>query len=180
VIDEVDYLSDPSQVVLIAGSAQAIARVNRQRVPVVVVTNQSGVARGYFPESRVGEVHKRLSQLLAEHGAHIDRYYFCPHHPTEGVGPYRISCQCRKPRRGMLLRAAEELGLDLARSVLVGDKLSDLEAGSVCASAILVRTGYGASLFKSLNHSNLFAVSNDLAEAVALRLPSLLAFHDAA
>ncbi len=144
-IEEVDYLASPDEVRLIPGAADAVARLNALGVPVVVVTNQAGVARGYFPESGVAEVHARLDRLLAERSAHVDRYYVCPHHPTEGAAPYRRECDCRKPRPGLLLRAAAELGLDLAASCMVGDKLSDLEAGAAAGCrTVLVRTGYGA------------------------------------
>jgi D-glycero-D-manno-heptose 1,7-bisphosphate phosphatase len=144
VIEEVDYLASPDEVRLIPGAADAIARLNALRVPVVIVTNQAGVARGYFPESRVAEVHARLDQLLAARSAHVDRYYVCPHHPREGTAPYLRECDCRKPRPGMLLRAAAELRLDLSSSCLIGDKLSDLEAGAGAGChTILVRTGYG-------------------------------------
>src|SRR4051794_9602805 len=117
-IEEAHYLADPARVRPIPGAAEGIHRLNRLGIPVVVVTNQAGVARGLFPEERVREVHDRLAGLLARAGAHVDRFYYCPHHPTAGVGPYRVECACRKPRPGMLLRAAAELGLDLGRSYL--------------------------------------------------------------
>src|SRR5947209_5902158 len=127
IIEEVHYLAEVGQVRLLAGAAEAIARVNRAGVPVVVVTNQAGVARGLFPEERVHEVHEHLLSLLSRWGARVDRFYHCPHHPTAGQGSYRSECACRKPRPGLLLRAAADLDLDLGRSVLVGDKVSDLE-----------------------------------------------------
>src|SRR4051812_30540616 len=106
IIEDEEYLSNPSQIRLIAGSAPAIAEVNLSGVPVIVATNQSGVARGYFAEECVAQMHLRLDALLAEHGAHIDQYYYCPHHPDKGLGRYRVDCDCRKPRPGMILRAA--------------------------------------------------------------------------
>jgi D-glycero-D-manno-heptose 1,7-bisphosphate phosphatase len=169
VIEEIEYLASPRQVRLIAGAADAIGRLNALGIPVVVVTNQAGVARGYFPESRVAEVHAHLDRLLAERSAHIDRYYVCPHHPQEGKAPYRRECDCRKPRPGMLLRAAADLGLDLSASCLIGDKLSDLEAGaSAGCQTILVRTGYGA-LHEGMavaQNPCLLVVADSLAEAV--------------
>jgi D-glycero-D-manno-heptose 1,7-bisphosphate phosphatase len=176
IVDEAEYLADPAQLRLLPGSAEAIAEVNRQGVPVVVVTNQSGVARGYFPESRIAEIHEQLDRLLAGQGGHITRYYYCPHHPTEGRSPYRVDCQCRKPRPGMLLRAARELSLDLHESYLVGDKLSDLEAGaSAGCRTVLVRTGYGRALADTLEPGlNLEMIANDLREAVRFCLPRLL------
>ena len=146
-IEEVNYLSAPEQVKLIPGAAEAVRRLNAAGVLVVVVTNQAGVARGYFPESRVGAVHAHLSALLADRGAHIDAYFHCPHHPTEGVGAYRVACACRKPKPGLLLAAARELDIDLARSWMIGDKPCDAEAGAAAGCrTMLVRTGHGRAL----------------------------------
>jgi D-glycero-D-manno-heptose 1,7-bisphosphate phosphatase len=170
IIEETNYLADAAQVRLIPGAAEAIACLNRLDVPVVVVTNQAGVARGLFPEERVPEIHQHLTGLLAAQGAHVDRYYYCPHHPTAGTGPYRRECACRKPRPGMLLQAAGELGLDLQRSYLVGDKPSDLEAGACVGNrTILVRTGHGRRVSEAqLDRArlNLAAIVVDLGAAV--------------
>lgn len=144
IIEEVHYLGDPSQVRLIPGVAAAIARVNALGWPVVVVTNQAGVARGYFPKSQVEVVHRHLAGLLALEGARIDAWHHCPHHPTEGVGEYRVECACRKPAPGMLLAAARNMGLSLEQGWMVGDKLTDLQAGAQAGCRTwLVRTGYG-------------------------------------
>ena len=116
---------------------EAIRRLNEAGVPVVVVTNQSGVARGYFPESLVHEVHEQLRGELAEHGARLDALYCCPHGSA-------ARCACRKPKPGMLHRAAKELGLDIQHSFVVGDRYTDMElAFNGGAGAILVKTGYG-------------------------------------
>lgn len=140
IIEEVNYLSRPEQVALLPGAAGAIGAWNAAGVPVVVVTNQAGVARGYFPEARVGEVHARLSALLAERGARVDAYYYCPHGPADG-------CGCRKPAPGMLRAAARDLRLDLSRSWVIGDKPCDAEAGAAAGCrAVLVRTGHGRDL----------------------------------
>ncbi len=142
--EEVNYLSQPEQLRLIPGAAEAIARLNRAGLLVIVVTNQAGVARGYYPEAQIEVVHAALSRQLAQASARIDRYYYCPHHPTEGLPPYRIECDCRKPRSGMLRRAANELNLDLLHSYMIGDTASDLIAGTRAGCrAILVQTGYG-------------------------------------
>ena len=154
IIEEVHYLGDPSQVRLIPGVAAAIARVNALGWPVVVVTNQAGVARGYFPESQVEVVHRHLAGLLALEGARIDAWRHCPHHPTEGVGDYRVECACRKPAPGMLLAAAREMGLSLEHGWMVGDKLTDLQAGARAGCRTwLVRTGYGSGEEARLNAS---------------------------
>jgi D-glycero-D-manno-heptose 1,7-bisphosphate phosphatase len=160
-IEEVHYLAAPEQVRLLPGAADAVRQLNAAGALVVVVTNQAGVARGYFPERRVVEVHERLTALLAEHGARIDGYFYCPHHPTEGVGAYRVACACRKPKPGMLLTAARELDIDLARSWMIGDKPGDAEAGSAAGCrTILVRTGHGRGLPADAN------AVDDLAAAV--------------
>lgn len=147
IIEEKHYLSRPKDVALLPTAGETIARLNSLGIAVAVVTNQAGIARGYFPESQIAEIHARLDQLLAEFGAKIDRYDYCPHHATEGIGEYRIECDCRKPRPGMLTRAAMSLNIDLSQSLMIGDRLGDLEAGANagCQSA-LVRTGYGTSV----------------------------------
>lgn len=142
--EEVGYLSDLSRLRLLPGTAAAIRMLNEAGLAVVLVTNQSGVARGYFPESFVHDTHELLTRMLADDGARLDGIYYCPHHPTAGEPPYRQECGCRKPETGLLDRAARELGLDLHASFMVGDKWSDVELGqrAGCRS-ILVRTGFG-------------------------------------
>jgi D-glycero-D-manno-heptose 1,7-bisphosphate phosphatase len=143
--EEIEYLHDPDRVVLVRGAAGAIAALNRAGVAVVVVTNQAGIARGMYTERELAAVTARLDELLRGVGGRLDATYFCPHHPEAGLGAYRIACRCRKPAPGMLERAAAELGLDLARSAIVGDRVTDLEAGrAVGCAAVLVRSGYGA------------------------------------
>ena len=142
--EEVGYVNHPSRLRLLPRTAEAIARLNRAGVPAVMVTNQAGIARGYFSEETLQATHARLHEALAAAGARLDGAYTCTHHPSEGQPPYRADCDCRKPRPGLLRRAAAELGLDLAASVMVGDKLSDVAVGhTVCAAGILVLTGYG-------------------------------------
>jgi D-glycero-D-manno-heptose 1,7-bisphosphate phosphatase len=176
-IEEVNYLASPDQVRLIPGAAEAVRRVNAAGVPVVVVTNQAGVARGYFPEERVAEVHAHLSRVLAAEGARVDAYYYCPHHAEAGVGPYRVACHCRKPKPGMLLTAAAEMSVDLSRSWMVGDKLCDVRAGAAAGCrTVLVRTGYGATIPHSEDPGalRLAGVVDDLAAAVDLWADSVL------
>jgi D-glycero-D-manno-heptose 1,7-bisphosphate phosphatase len=170
-IEEVNYLSRAEQVQLIPGAADAVRRVNEAGARVVVVTNQAGVARGYFPEGRVAEVHAHLSAMLSEHGAKVDAFYHCPHHATEGVGEFRVDCDCRKPKPGMLLAAARDLGLDLSRSWMIGDKVCDLRAGAaVGCRTVLVRTGYGAGVTEPLTAGELrlAGVVADLPAAIEL------------
>ena len=142
--EEVGYMDRIEKLKLIPGAAEAIRLINAAGMKAVVVTNQSGVARGIFTESFVAEIHARLGEMLRAEGASLDGIYFCPHHPTEGRGDYLRECECRKPAPELLLRAAAELNLDLARSYMVGDTLKDIEAGARAgAQGILVRTGYG-------------------------------------
>lgn len=150
--EEVHFLSQPDQIELLPTVASTISKLNQSGIAIVVVTNQSGVARGYIPEKQLDVIHTRLSHLLAEQNALIDGIYYCPHHPTEGIGQYHVDCDCRKPMPGMLLRAARELNLDLSRSLMIGDRISDLEAGANagCQTA-LVRTGYGQVASVTIN-----------------------------
>ena len=142
--EEVGYVNHPSRLQLLPRAAEAIRRLNAAGVAAVVVTNQAGIARGYFSESVLHAVHDALRCQLASAGARLDGLYACVHHPSEGEAPYRADCDCRKPRPGLLERAARDLGLDLARSTMVGDKASDLvPARAVGADAVLVLTGYG-------------------------------------
>jgi D-glycero-D-manno-heptose 1,7-bisphosphate phosphatase len=141
---EIGYVNHASRFRLFPFAVDAIRLVNRSGRLAVLVTNQAGVARGYFPETTIASVHDAVSAAMARGGAHLDAIYYCPHHPSVGEPPYRLDCDCRKPRPGLLHRAERELGADLARSCVIGDRLGDLElAWSVGATAVLVKTGYG-------------------------------------
>lgn len=136
--EEVGYLNHISRFRMLPGAPAAIRRLNDHQVPVFVVTNQSGVARGYFPELLVRSVHDLMGQHLAADGARLDGVYYCPHVASD-------ECECRKPASGMLERAASEHSIDLKHSFVVGDRYGDVElAHRVGAHSILVRTGYGA------------------------------------
>jgi D-glycero-D-manno-heptose 1,7-bisphosphate phosphatase len=125
--------------------------LNEQGLAVVVVSNQSGLARGYFPESLLEQVHVRMVEMLAGAGAHVDGIYICPHHPEAKEERFRLACDCRKPRPGLFLRAAADLDLDPARSYVVGDRWSDLKAAAaVRAKGVLVLTGYGRGDYEYL------------------------------
>jgi len=142
--EEVGYVNHPSRLRLLPRSAQAVRRINAAGLAAVVVTNQAGIARGYFSADVLRATNEALVEQLKDAGAHLDGLYVCPHHPTEGMPPYRAACDCRKPAPGLLRRAAAELDIDLAASVMVGDKASDLApARAVGARAVLVLTGYG-------------------------------------
>jgi len=140
---EVGYLSDLSQLRLIPGAGEAIKRLNEGGLKVILVTNQSGIARGYFSEAFVKATHELLEKMLRKEGAVINGIYYCPHHPTAGNSEYTTQCDCRKPGTGMIDRAARELAIDVTRSYVVGDKWSDVELGQRAgARSILVRSGF--------------------------------------
>jgi len=142
--EQMGYVNHISRFVLLPRAAEAIRLLNDNGVMVVVVTNQSGLARGYFSETLLAEVHEKMVRLLAAAGAHVDGIYVCPHYPEAAEEKYRLACECRKPRPGLFLRAAAELDLDLSRSYVVGDRWSDLKAAAaVKAAGVLVLTGYG-------------------------------------
>lgn len=140
VIVERHYLSDPDQVELIPGAAGGLRQLRAMGLGLVVITNQSAIGRGFFDEARLEQIHQRLRELLAAEGVQLDGIYFCPHLPDE-------DCGCRKPRIGLIERAATELDFDPAAAFVIGDKPCDIELGrSVGATTLLVRTGYGASV----------------------------------
>jgi D-glycero-D-manno-heptose 1,7-bisphosphate phosphatase len=162
---EVGYVNHVSRFKLYPWAVDAVRLTNRGGFLAVVVTNQSGVARGHFPESLVHEVHGVLRAAIEAGGARLDGIYYCPHHPSAGEPPYRKDCDCRKPRPGLLRRAAADLDIDLARSYVVGDRFLDLElAWNVGARGVLVRTGYG--LGELMHHA-----------AVQPRPPDIVADH---
>jgi D,D-heptose 1,7-bisphosphate phosphatase len=136
---DMNYLSDPAGVELLPGAADALRRLAAADYRLLVVTNQSGIARGYLTEEALAGIHARLMELLGSRGVRLTAIYHCPHLP-DGIRPeYRRSCDCRKPEPGLLFRAAREHGLDLSRSFMVGDKLSDIQAGKRggCKSLLL-------------------------------------------
>jgi D-glycero-D-manno-heptose 1,7-bisphosphate phosphatase len=144
-IEEVGYLDRPARVQLYPWAADAVRALNRAGLVVVMVTNQSGVARGFFSEAVVHDVHDRIATLLALGDARLDAYYYCPHHPDGKVSEYARACDCRKPGRGLVDRAVEAFGVDPRASYAVGDRWFDVSlARTIGAKGVLVRTGYGA------------------------------------
>ncbi|MGH7388809.1 MAG: D-glycero-alpha-D-manno-heptose-1,7-bisphosphate 7-phosphatase [Candidatus Rokuibacteriota bacterium] len=168
--EEVGYVNHPERLRLLPRSGEAIRKLNAAGLAAVVVTNQAGVARGYFSEEVLHAVNAALVEQLAGHGARLDGVYVCAHHPTEGEPPWRAECECRKPRPGLLRRAAAELGLDLERSTMIGDKASDLvPAAAVGAYGVLVLTGYGRGEWEYRRQTFVVKpdhVADDLLEAV--------------
>lgn len=166
---EVGYLSDPDELELIPGAAEAVARLNDAGFIVVVVTNQSGVARGYFTEEDVAAVNRRMVDVLRPEGARIDEIYYCPHHPEFGSDEYRKDCECRKPNTGMVERAVEDLDIDVSRSYVVGDHVGDVLLGiNAGARSIHVLSGHGTGEREKLIERGIDSVhhARDLADAV--------------
>jgi D-glycero-D-manno-heptose 1,7-bisphosphate phosphatase len=147
--DEVGYLDSADKLRIIPAAFEAVRLINASGMKAVVISNQAGVAKGLFTEEFVRKINGQIQSALLAQGALIDRFYFCPHHPTEGIDPYRLICDCRKPEPGLLHQAAVDLNLDLARSYVIGDRLRDVEtAHRAGAKGVLVMTGYGQDLIQ--------------------------------
>jgi D-glycero-D-manno-heptose 1,7-bisphosphate phosphatase len=157
------------------GAVNAIRHLNKLGLPVIVITNQAGVARGHYDEAAISALHTHVDAALARRGARIDAYYYCPHHPE--FGPER-NCQCRKPRPGMLFRARDQHHLVLERSYMVGDKMSDvLAARAAGVHPLMVMTGYGRQELGPAApatpiFNNLLAAADFIASDVSTRSPT--------
>lgn len=161
IIVERHYLSSPEQVQLLPGAAEGLKRMRRAGFLTVVVTNQSAVGRGIIDEARLGEIHQRMRELLAEHDVKLDAIYHCPHLPGD-------ACHCRKPLTGMMDRAAREFEFDPREAFMIGDKECDIEMGRRAgARTILVRTGYGVDAGADFSPAPDF-IAADLSDAARL------------
>ena len=153
--DPPHYAHRIDQLKIIPDSAEAIRILNEKGFLVVVVTNQSGVAKGMYQEEDVERFNTAMEEELKKKGAFVDALYYCPHHPEATVEKYKVDCYCRKPNPGMLERAAKDMNIDLTRSFMIGDKLSDIQAGQrVCCKTILVLTGHGREELRRLRESD--------------------------
>ena len=142
--EEVGYVNHPSRFRLFSYSPEAIKKLNENHWLAILVTNQAGVARGYFSEDVILKVHDRLSKELSDQHARLDAIYYCAHHPTVGEPPYRFDCDCRKPKAGLIHRAAKDFDIDLGASWMVGDRYSDIElARNAGLRSAFVLSGYG-------------------------------------
>jgi D-glycero-D-manno-heptose 1,7-bisphosphate phosphatase len=142
--EEMGYINHPDRFIIFPFVAESIKIFNKLGLKVIVVTNQSGVARGYFKESLVKELHEGLQKKMNNEGAKIDAIYYCPHHPKEGQGKYKFDCTCRKPKPGMILKAIEEQEIDINNSYMIGDRYKDiLFAKNLNIKSGFVLTGYG-------------------------------------
>lgn len=174
--EEVEFLRNPDELRLIPGAPAAIRALNERGILTCVISNQSGVARGFLTESDLVPIHDKLRRELEQERARLDRIYYCPHHPTEGRPPYNVACECRKPQTGMLRQGAEELAIDLKRSFVVGDRIVDVQAGlAVGATAILVLTGYGKRALEECRRAGVtpHLTAPSIAEAVEFILSTI-------
>ena len=171
--EEVGYLDNQDKLKMIPAAYEAIRLINSSGLKAIVVTNQSGVAKGVFTEKFVRQTHEIIQAALLEKKASIDKFYYCPHHPTEGTGIYLQNCNCRKPLPGMLLQAAHDLDIELGNSYMIGDTYRDMEAAKkVGVKGILVKTGYGREVLQNVDPDAATAgnnpdfVAEDILEAV--------------
>lgn len=169
---EKNYLYRPEDFEFITNAPEAIALLNRHDYLVIVVSNQAGVARGYYGEDDVRALHCYLNEELKQYGAHIDAFYYCPHHPEAGIGKYKVQCHCRKPETGMLEQACRDFPIDATASWMIGDNRGDILAGNRFGlKTVLVKTGYGRRLieegFDSSDYTaeDLFAAANMILES---------------
>lgn len=151
---EVEYLNKIDQLKLIDGTVEALKLLQNKDFKRVVITNQSGIARGYLTERELYEIHAALNEMLRLQSVSVDAIYFCPHHPKKGIAPYLQHCDCRKPKTGMLQQAASDLGIDLSASFVIGDKPADVLAGQTAGcKTVLVLTGYGQQSLQKLDET---------------------------
>ena len=142
--EQMGYINHLSRFRLLPGACEAIALLNRKNFRAIVVSNQSGVARGYFPIELVHDVHRELKAALREYQAFVDAIFFCPHHPRGLLPEYRCDCDCRKPRTGLIDQAQQRFDIDMSKSYVVGDRYVDIElAHRTGLKGVMVKTGYG-------------------------------------
>jgi len=155
-----------SQIQFIPRSVQGIKLLNENGFLTIVITNQAGVARGYYPEEDTVKFNNALKKMIARQGARIDAMYYCPHHPEAKIEKYRIDCECRKPRPGMLKKAEKEFSIELKQSFMIGDKLTDIQAGrNAGCKTIMVKTGMGAEELRT-SEVDCDYIADDLYDAV--------------
>ncbi len=180
--EEVGYIRNIDQFRLMPKSAEAIKLINKSGLKAIVVTNQAGVAKGYFPEEMVSRVHRKMEKTLSEQGAFLNGIYYCPHHPGGVVESYRKTCDCRKPASGLLKQASKDHSIDLSSSYMVGDKVTDIEcAHRAGVKGILVLTGYGEDELKKIEGTKAREpeyVADDLFDAVKWIMNNLGVEHN--
>ncbi len=165
IVEDIGYLGKHSDIRFLPKVGKAVKLLNKSGFKVIVVTNQSGVARGYFTEQTVRGINKHIQESLAEQGAFIDRMYYCPHHLEGTLEEYRRDCHCRKPNPGMIEAAVRDFGIDAGKSFLIGDKISDIEAGHRAGCKTILLQGRGAPKRDEETASTSNLVAEDLYEA---------------
>lgn len=170
ICEEADYPDSPEKMILFPFAAKAIKKLKAAGYKVIIITNQSGIARGYFTVDKLNEIHTHLRTLLGREDATVNDIYFCPHYPDGSVIEYAFKCNCRKPRPGMIIKAEEIHRIDLSISYVIGDKLSDAQlAEELPLRSVLVKTGYGAKEAAKLGNKQSFQpdhIADDLQAAV--------------
>ncbi|MDI6738497.1 MAG: HAD family hydrolase [Nanoarchaeota archaeon] len=168
IIEEIKFITEPDKVKLLDNAAKAISRLNKE-YKVFIITNQPAVGRGMCTEEQAKKVNDKVLELLNEQGARIDATYMCFHHPIHGIGNYKVECDCRKPKPGMILKAAEEHDINLKQSFTIGDKTGDIKSGFLAGTkTILVQTGYGGD--DGFKDATPDYIAKDLYEAAEIML----------
>jgi D-glycero-D-manno-heptose 1,7-bisphosphate phosphatase len=167
IIKEKDYLASTEGIELETGVLPALQLLLENNYQLIMVTNQSGIARHKFTLERFFEIQDHLLKLLEKENIFFKDYFYCPHHPTEGFAPYKQICSCRKPAPGMLLKAIEKYNINIQDSFMIGDKLADIEAGQKASlRSILVETGYGIKSIDQINNFKPDYIAKNLLDAV--------------
>jgi D-glycero-D-manno-heptose 1,7-bisphosphate phosphatase len=147
--EQMGYINHSSRFIILPGVAEAFRILNQAGFHAIIVTNQSGVARGYFPIDLVYHIHSIMEESIARQGGHVDGIFFCPHYPKGSDPKYAMECDCRKPRTGLINQACEKFEIDLSRSYMVGDHYTDMElADRSNIKGVLVKTGYGTGVIE--------------------------------
>jgi len=174
-IKNVPYSVDPKKIVLIPGAGKALRLIQTAGYVPVIVTNQSGIARGFFSEKDLQPVKNTIKKLLKKNGVNLEGFYFCPHHPRGNVSPYNIECPCRKPNPGLLTKAAAELGIDLGNSWMVGDMASDIKAGKRAGCKTILLSLFSNKKNEEATKSKPLFVAKNFNEVISIILkPALL------
>jgi len=166
--EDVGYPSSFDQIKIFPYSLEAIKKINEAGLLAIIVTNQSGIARGFFTEKDLLKIHEKMQEVFMQHGAHFDAIYYCPHYSFTSLGSSNI-CKCRKPLPGMAQKAAKDFNIDLKKSYMIGDKIEDILFGiNIGAKSILVLTGFGESALFQLKETGIRPsyIANNLLEAV--------------